>query len=169
MRGKCNIKMLVTTSLLIALEIILSRFCSINAWNIKIGFNFIPVVMAAVLYGPLMAGAVAGVADFLGAVLFPIGMYFPGFTLTAFLTGVVFGLFLYKKQTVFRILGAVAVNQLIFSLLLNSFWISVLYASPYLPLLTTRLFQCIFLGPVKFVVIGVMTKALGYYGRKALA
>ena len=52
-------RLLVTLGLLTALQVVLSRFCSINAWNIKIGFSFVPVVAAAVLYGPLPAGAVA--------------------------------------------------------------------------------------------------------------
>lgn len=160
---------LVLISVLTAIEIVLSRFCSLSAWDIKIGFSFVPVAVAAVLLGPVPAGIVAALGDFLGAILFPIGPYFPGFTLTAFCTGIVLGLFLRKSQTVPRILGAVLVNQLVFSLLLNSFWISLLYTSPYVPLLATRLVQCAVLGPVQFIVIGVMTKALGRYRRRAIA
>lgn len=163
---KENIQKLTRLALLIAIEIVLSRFCSINAWNIKIGFSFLPVAVAAVLYGPLAAGAVAALGDFIGAILFPIGAYFPGFTLTAFLTGIVLGLFLHRKQSVLRILGAVAVNQLILSLLVNTLWISILYTSPYLALMTSRLLQCAVLGPVQFLTIGVMTRTLGYYVRK---
>ena len=140
-------------ALLIALEIILSRFLSLSAWNIKIGFSFVPVVIAAILLGPVYAGIVGALADFVGAVLFPIGAYFPGFTLTAFLTGMVYGLFLYKRQSLPRILGAVAVNQFILSLLLNTLWISVLYGSPFGPLLVTRLVQSAILTVVQIVVI----------------
>ena len=99
-------------------------------------------------------------ADFVGALLFPIGAYFPGFTLTAFLTGMVYGLFLYKRQSLPRILGAVAVNQFILSLLLNTLWISVLYGSPFGPLLVTRLVQSAILTVVQIVVIELIVKAL---------
>ena len=68
--------------LLLAAEIVLSRFCSIATWNIKIGFTFIPLVLSAGLFGPIGAGVLAALADFLGAILFPIGPYFPGFTFT---------------------------------------------------------------------------------------
>lgn len=105
---KITTKNLTTMALLIALEIILSRFLSLSAWNTKIGFSFVPVVIAAILLGPVYAGIVGALADFIGAILFPIGAYFPGFTLTAFLTGMVYGLFLYKQQSLPRILGAVA-------------------------------------------------------------
>jgi len=166
---KQKISMLATLGMLLAIEIVLSRFCSISAWNIKIGFSFVPIAVAAVLYGAAPAAAVAALGDFVGAILFPIGPYFPGFTLTAALTGAVLGLFLHKRQTVGRIGGAVAVNQLVLSLLLNTLWISVLYGAPYGPLFLTRIVQTAVLIPVQFIVIGVMTKALGRYGKRAMA
>lgn len=157
---KISTKHLTAMALLIALEIILSRLLSLSAWNTKIGFSFVPVVIAAILLGPVYAGIVGALADFVGALLFPIGAYFPGFTLTAFLTGMVYGLFLYKRQSLPRILGAVAVNQFILSLLLNTLWISVLYGSPFGPLLVTRLVQSAILTVVQIVVIELIVKAL---------
>ena len=74
------VRTIVYLGVLTALEIVLNRFLSINAWNIKIGFSFVPIVVAAILYGPIAAGIVAALCDFLGAILFPIGAYFPGFT-----------------------------------------------------------------------------------------
>ena len=166
---KFDTRTLVTIGVLTAIEIVLTRFCSINAWNIRIGFGFVPVAAGAILLGPLAGGAVAALGDFLGAVLFPIGPYFPGFTLTAFLTGIVLGLFLHKKQTPGRLLGAVAVNQLFLSLLLQSMWISMLYSAPSLPLLATRVVQCAVMIPTQLIVVGILSKALGRYRKKALA
>ena len=119
-----------------------------------------PVVIAAILLGPLYAGIVGALADFLGAILFPIGTYFPGFTLTAFLMGLCYGLFLYRSQSFPRILGAVAVHQLILSLLLNTLWISLLYGSPFVPLLVSRLPQCAILAAVQLVVIPLIARLL---------
>ena len=101
---KINIKRIAVVGLLLALEIILSRFCSYSVWNSKIGFAFIPVVICAMLYGPVYSAILSGLADFLGAILFPIGAYFPGFTLTATLIGAVFGLFLYSGSNSTRLL-----------------------------------------------------------------
>ena len=145
-------------ALLIALEIVLSRFLSISAWNTKIGFAFVPVVLAALLLGPLWAGIVAALADFLGAMLFPVGAFFPGFT--AFLMGLCYGLFLHRKQSLPRILGAVAVHQLALSLLLNTLWISVLYGSPFGPLLLSRLPQCALLAAVQLALIPALVRLL---------
>ena len=157
---KIPVRTVVFLGVLTALEIILNRFLSINAWNLKIGFSFVPVAAAAILFGPVPAGIVAALGDFLGALLFPIGPYFPGFTLTAFLTGLTYGLFLYRRQSVVRILAAVVVQQLLLSLLLNSFWLSLLYESPYVPLLASRAVQCAILAPVQFVVLLLMGRAL---------
>lgn len=153
-------KSIVTMGVLAAIEIILSRFVSINAWNIKIGFSFIPIAIAAMLLGPFKAGIVAAISDFIGAILFPIGVYFPGFTLTAFFTGFVFGVFLYRNQNTIRIILAVSINQLIFSLVVNTFWISVLYGSPYGPLFLTRITQTAVLIPVQLIILWVLSKVL---------
>ena len=74
-------------------EVVLSRFLSISTESLKIGFAFVPLVCCAMLYGPVWGAVAGGLADFIGAVLFPIGPYFPGFTLTNALIGLVFGLF----------------------------------------------------------------------------
>lgn len=159
-------KSIVIMGVLAAIEIILSRFLSINAWNIKIGFSFIPIAIAAILLGPLKGGIVAAISDFIGAILFPIGVYFPGFTLTAFFTGFVFGVFLYRNQSTIRIILAVSINQLIFSLVVNTFWISVLYGSPYGPLFLTRITQAAVLIPVQLIILRVLSKA--FVKRKAI-
>ena len=168
-RLRLTTRTVTTLALLTAIEIVLSRFLSINAWNIKIGFSFVPVVVAAILYGPIGAGIVGALGDFVGAVLFPIGAYFPGFTLTAFLTGFVFGLFLYTKQDWPRSIAAVGINQFVLSLFLNTLWISVLYGSPYVPLLATRVVQSVILTVVQLVCIQAIAKTIARYGKKQSA
>lgn len=133
--------MLIIIGVLTALHIILSRFLSINAWNIKIGLAFLATLMGAYLYGPLGGALVGGLGDFLGALLFPIGAYFPGFTLNCAMTGVVMGLLLYRSRSFKRILIAVMIDQLVISLWITSLWISVLYGSPYWPVVISRLPQ----------------------------
>ena len=156
---KLDIKTMITCALLISAAIVLSRFLSINTWNLKIGFTFIPIFLAGYLYGPLRAALVGALADILGALLFPIGAYFPGFTLTCALQGLTYGLFLARKQSSLRILIAVLIIQLVLGLLLNTFWISILYGSSFEALFITRLLQCLVMVPVEFVVIGAMSRA----------
>ena len=164
--SKIQTKRLTALGVLVALEVVLNRFLSINAWNIKIGFSFVPVVVAAMLFGQLYAGVVGALGDFIGAILFPIGAYFPGFTLTAFLMGLVWGFFLHKGQPFWRIAIAVGINQFILSLFLNTFWISVLYGSPYVPLLATRVVQSVILTAAQMIVITLIARALPRFRKK---
>ena len=152
-KKRISIKMITTLGLLVAIEIILTRFFSIQSWNIRIGFGFIPIVIAAVLYGPIESAVVAGVADIIGAILFPFGAFFIGFTITSILTGLIYGFFLRKKQNMKNILGAVLLNQIIGSLLLNTYWISITSGASFQALLYTRIIQFIVLTTVQIVVL----------------
>lgn len=152
---KVSTRQIVFIGLLVALHIILSRFVSINAWNLKIGFAFVATFVGAYLYGPLGGVIVGGLGDFLGAILFPIGPYFPGFTLNCALTGLVFGLLLYKKQTKARIGIAVAIDQLVIALWITTYWISFLYGSPFWPLMGTRVVQ---------IVVMIIVQCVSIYG-----
>lgn len=159
-RPRMSTRLLVMVALLTAMQVVLSRFLSFAVWNMKIGFAFVPVVLAGMLFGPLAGALVGGLSDLVGAILFPIGAYFPGFTLTAALMGAVFGWLLNTKQSFPRICAAVAINQLVLGLIVNSFWISMLYGSPYVALLGSRLLQYAILVPVQIVVIWVLAKAM---------
>lgn len=157
---KYSIKDLVLISLLVALNIVLSRFLSISAWNIKIGFTFITVFVSAYLYGPIVSGIVNAVADLIGSLVFPIGAYFPGFTITAFLVGIVSGLILYKNISNKRIVIVSLIYELIFSLLINTYWISILYETSFIVLMSARLIQSVVMIIVEIVSMKVISKIL---------
>ena len=109
---------IVSAALLVAIEIIISRFLGIATPIVKISFSFIPLSILAVMYGPVYSCVGAGLADFIGAILFPIGPYFPGYTVTAALTGLTYGFFLYKRKNSW-------VNIIAAVLVINLFYISV--------------------------------------------
>lgn len=141
MSKKKTTKQIALLALFTAVEIVISRFLSFSVWNMKIGVAFIPVMLAGCFAGPVGGLVVGGLSDFLGAVFFPIGAYFPGFTATAALTGLVFGLCFYKKVNLSRVIVAVVSTQLVCGMLLNTIFVSVLYGSPFKELLITRLPQ----------------------------
>ena len=155
---KTDIRRLCIYAMLIAIDVVLARFLSVNAWNVRIGFSFVPVVVAALLYGPVAAAVIHGIADILGALLFPTGTFFPGFTLTAAVLGLIYGLFLKGRERWVFALLAVLCGQIVCTLLLNTAWISILYGSPFVPLLGTRLIQAVITAPVQFIVILALQK-----------
>ena len=160
MKAKKQVKMICVTGILIAIEIVLANYLQIHTWDMKLGFGFVPVVAAAILYGPFVAGAVGAIGDVVSAFLFPVGQYFPGFTITAFLTGAVFGAFLYKKESVLNVFLSVFITQALISQFVNTYFISALYGSPYWPLFVTRLMQTGIMIAVEIVLVLLMSKKL---------
>jgi len=164
-KGFNSLVMLATLAMLIALEVVLSRLIApINTQFSKISFAFVPVVVASYLYGIKGGAVVAGLGDVIGAVLFPSGEFFPGFTVTAILNGIIFGLFLGKKtdgklNPFLRSFIPVMITQILGSFLLNTFWISYIYHSSFSALLATRLVQTVVMIAVEAVVIPVFTQS----------
>ena len=132
-------KNLALMALLVAANVVFSRFLSINTFNIKIGFTFLTVMMAAYLFGPVGAMLVGGLGDVIGALLFPIAPFFPGFTLTAVITGLLYSFFINKKTSLVKIIIGVTVTELFCSGLMNTFWIAYMYGSDFGALFVTRL------------------------------
>ena len=153
-----NIRKLVLISLLLALEIVLRRFLSIQTPIMTIGLGFLPIVIVAVLYGPLAAGLTFALGDFIGVMLFPIGAFFPGFTLTAFLSGVIYGIFLHRRRfNLIRVVLAASVISIFLMLFLNTLWISMIRGTTtleaYLAILVERLIQPAVMIPIQIVTI----------------
>ena len=160
-KNRFSTKMLATLSILVAMEVIIARFGTIRPTeSIKISLDFIPIVISAILYGPVPAVIMSILADVLGAFLFPVGPFFPGFTLTAAVTGLIYGLLLHKSQSMPRVFSAVVLQQLVCSMVINTFWLHVLYGLPYLPTMAARLVQCAVVTAMQIVVIPLISKTI---------
>lgn len=137
---------------LIAMQVVLARFAVIPVGDMmRFSTSFIPVVIAARLFGVWGGMAVYGIGDLVGAIAFPTGgAFFPGYTVTAAIVGLIFGLFLRPvqreesaKERNVKIVLSVFCTQLIGSFLMNSFWRSFQTGTPYTAVLMTRLPQCL--------------------------
>lgn len=150
---KLNLSTITNLGLLIAIQIILSRFFSISTPLVKIGFGFVPLAVIGILYGPLIGGISSAICDILGAILFPTGAYFPGFTLTAFLIGFTYGYFLHNKTCSFK-RTLIPVTIICFlTLTLNTYWVTLITGKGFLVLLGPRIIKNLILIPIKVVVI----------------
>ena len=154
---RSNTQRLVLLAFFIALEVILTRFCSINTDFIRIGFGFLPVAMVGIMFGPLWAGAAYAIGDVLGMLIFPSGQFFPGFTVSAFLVGIIFGLFLHKKQPSYKnIILPVLIVCMGVNLFLDTFWLSILYGQAYLVLFPVRIIKCAIMVPIQLILIKIV-------------
>lgn len=154
-------KKIVLIALFITLEIILTRYLSIQTPIVRIGFTFLPIAISAIMFGPVTAGITAAIADFVGFMLNPFGVFFPGFTFSAFLTGIIYGLFLYKKEITFvRTTLAVVLISIFVYLGLDTIWLWILTGDAIYGLLPLRIAKSLVLIPVQIATILVTCKYL---------
>lgn len=161
MKKTISVRLLAACAMMTALAVILNRFCSIHTAGWTIGFAFVPVAVAAILYGPAAGAVVGGLADLVGALLFPFGPYFPGFTATAALMGAVYGWFLYRRKVRFfpHILLPSLVNNLVLGLVVNTVWVSILYGSrTYWGWFVYRLPEYAVLVPLNLILLPLLTR-----------
>ena len=87
---------LVLGGLFIALQVVLGDVLAVNVSpSMRINLIFIPIAIGGALFGPLWNGLICMAADVLGFVTAQgQGSFFPGFTVSAFLTGFAYGFFL---------------------------------------------------------------------------
>ncbi len=148
-------------SMLTALYIVLSRFLSINTQVVKIGFSFLPVAIAAYFSGIVGAAVVSGLGDLLGALLFPFGPFFPGYTVTAVLLGIIFGAAFYREYRFRNTVLAVVTTQILCTLFLNTLWTTLLYAKKgFWAYLLTRLPQSLIMTAVQILLIHLVLTAI---------
>ena len=147
-KGQKIIVKMAVTALLIALTTILNRFGSVVTPELKIGFSFVPIMVCGMMFGPLWGGLCGGMGDLLAAILIPVGPPHPGITLTAVLSGVVYGLLglaavKLKKKAFFAVTATICVltEKFFCTLLFNSLWISQLTGIPYLTQMAARVPQ----------------------------
>lgn len=140
--------------LLISMEIVLTRFFSIQTPIVRIGFGFLPIVIASVMFGPVLGGITAAFSDILGMMLFPKGTYFPGFTLSAFISGITYGILLYTKpKTMLRIIIAVSIIIIFVDLGLNTYWLSIITGKGVIALFIPRLIKSAIMLPIQSILI----------------
>ncbi len=148
---------IILTALLIALNLVLERIVpSYKIWNQDISFGFIAIAFAAAFLGTPYAAIVAGMGDLIGSLLFPFGAYFPGFTLTNCIYGIILAEFIYKNATPLKIVICVILNKVTCSLILNTLWISLMYrggVDAFFVVLVPRLVGTAIIAAIELVVL----------------
>lgn len=131
-----NVYSLVALAMLLALRIIVGIFANSTMAMfgnlIKISINFLPIAVAAILFGPIGASVVGGLGDILSFFINPAsgGSYFPGFTINGILTGLILGIFLYKNNaTVKSVLISWTINAVFIEVLLSGYWLYFIYGA----------------------------------------
>lgn len=151
----------VFLGLLLAFNVIFNAFPPINLPIVQLTFGFIPIAIAAYYYGPLASATVAALGDLFGTMIVSTGPLFLGFTFSAAITGLIFGFLLYKNPNILKIVVAVVLNQLLITLLLNSYLISIVSSkATFVGLLATRALGSAVMIPLQILVLIFITKVV---------
>ena len=159
-------KRILFSALFIAATIVLARFLSIRTPIITIGFSFIPIMFSAIMLGPKYSTFIATISDIIGALLFPSGSYFFGFTISSLLTGLVYGLFLYNKEFkinkifIIKLVISTLIVTLIINGILNTIWIMMISKGASNIIVPIRVIKQLIMVPIKIVSILGLGKAL---------
>ncbi len=150
-----NVKKMVLASLFIAIEIITTRFLSIQTPIIRISLDFIPLALSAIILGPYTAGIVAAIADIFGMLIFSRGgAYFPGFTFSSFVSGFLYGVILHKKRiTLKRCFFAVITVLIVISVGLNTIWLVIITNKGAFAILSARIVKDMIMLPIQTFLI----------------
>ena len=121
---------LTTVGLFLAIQMVLSSYGVIQLNDsLKISLAHLALAPTAMLFGPVAAALQGALSDILGFLLKPTGPYFPGFTISAALGGVIYGAFLFESDR--RLWQIVHIA-------LNTFFLTMLYGPSQAAMLPVR-------------------------------
>ncbi|MCR5774673.1 MAG: folate family ECF transporter S component [Lachnospiraceae bacterium] len=162
-----NVRTLTVCAMLLAVAVILGFF-KIPISNVaEIRLQFLPVACGGMLFGPVAGAILGGLTDILGFIVKPTGPYFPGFTVSGIVQGVIYGFILYKKSvSVKRIFAAQLIDTIIISLILNPIWLMVLYNQGFKAVFAARIIKVIIMLPINTVLLTVILKAADAAARR---
>ncbi len=124
---------LTTASMYVAVYVVFYLFFSFPIMeNVRISLSFLPLAATGYLMGPVVGVIVGGVSDIIAFILKPQGAYFPGYTLSNMIIGLVYGVCLYKSNKsliilVMRAIIATIIITVFVNMFLNTLWGMILY------------------------------------------
>ena len=145
-----KIQTIAFCGIMCALAVVINQLTTINIGPyIRISFAELPNRIVEFLFGPVIGAIFGGLLDIVKFIFNPTGPFFPGFTITSMLTGLVYGAsFYHKKPTVLRIFLTVLIVKLIFTVGLNSLWLNILYGKALLAILPGRSITALAMLPI---------------------
>lgn len=156
-----RVRCITLLGMLAAISIVLGvYFTYLPTETLKISFSFLPNEFVYYLFGPVVGGIYGAALDILTFIVRPTGSFFFGFTLSGLLTGIIYGFILYKKPlSLKRIVVAKLVHMITISLLLNTFWLTILYGYNFNAIFLGRAVKAVIVLPIEVILLYLLLKA----------
>lgn len=149
-----SLRTLTFCALLVAMSIVFSRALSISTDFLRFNLGSLPVVLAAVLYGPWAGFAVGAVADIIGGTLAGYAIN-PLITIGAGAVGLFAGWgwrYLPVRRDNLRLAGGILLGHIVGSMILNSLALRLFYGFAW-AVLAARIPNALILAGVEFVLM----------------
>ena len=157
-----NVRMLTLAGIITAASIVLESFpIYLLGTSLKIYFSFLVISLGCYVYGPAVGILVGFANDTLGFLISSFGEpYFPGYLITAMLSGLIYGTLLYRQRiTVLRLVVVRLVINYGSNVLLGSVWKAMLYGKGYLYYFTSGLVKNTTMLPIEVFLTWVVLNA----------
>ena len=157
-----NIRVLAFAGLVCAMAIVLESMpIYLLGQTLKIYFSFLVVGLGCACYGPVVGMLAGGIIDTVGFLLAGYGEpYFPGYLLTAVLSGLIYGVLLYRRPvSIPRLIVLRLLINFGNNVALGSVWKAMLYGKGYLYYFTTGLVKNAVLLPLEVFLMWMVLRA----------
>ena len=155
--SRISVRTLTAMALLIAMSIVFSRVLSISTGFVRFNLGSLPVLLAAVVFGPGAGFAVGAVADIIGGVLAGYAIN-PLITLGAGAIGLVAG-FAWQKlsslSTNLRLAASVLLGHFVDSMVITSLALHIFYGYAW-AVLIARIPNALVLTAVNTVLLRIL-------------
>jgi len=155
--SRTSVRTLVMLALLVAMSIVFSRVLSISTGFVRFNLGSLPVLLAALLFGPGAGFAVGAVADMIGGVLAGYAIN-PLITLGAGAIGLVAGLAWQKMPGLrigLRLQISVLLGHFVGSMVITSLALRIFYGYPWATL-AVRIPNALILAAVNTVLLRIL-------------
>lgn len=157
-----NVRGITLTAMLGAVSIVLGSYFTIMLWDfLKVGFSFLPNEFVYYLFGPFVGIVYGAAIDILTFLVRPMGAYFPGFTISSMLTGLIYGMILYRKPiSIKRVAAANTIRMVFVDLLLNTYWLTLLYGYSFFAIVPVRALKQLIMLPFETFLLYILIKGV---------
>ncbi len=150
-------KRMVLLAMMVALNVVLGRFSVQFTPEVRLSIvGFLPIALAGAMMGPMYGAVTGALGDIVNFLVFnyAYGAYFPGYTLTALLSGCWYGLVLYRKELNWkRAVLCIVPVILVGEIGLNSVWTYLLYSKTFWAKLPVRVLTNVIECPLKVLLL----------------
>lgn len=156
-----DLRVLTAAAMLLAITVVLGFYRLQLTEYIRIGFDSVAKELTGMLFGPVVGCMVGGLSDLMAYIIKPVGGFFPGFTISAMTGGIIYGTILYRRPlSLKRVIIANSIVTVVVNLLLNTYWLTLLYGDAFLALLPARAVKQLVMLPIDIILFYVTAKLL---------